>query len=91
MPTTDPAVRPDDHHGSGGREGARPAPGGPSRRGPLLAAGAVGGGSLGTAPGSGPRHAAAPTSPGRRSAPRRAASPPLVMRDTATAGRTPPP
>lgn len=48
MPTTDPAVRPDDHHGPDGREDARPAlPAGPSRRGLLLGAGAVGGGLLG--------------------------------------------
>ncbi|MBN6768505.1 peroxidase, partial [Micrococcus luteus] len=49
MPTTDPTVRSDDHHGPDGREDARPAPGGPSRRGLLLGAGAVGGGLLGTA------------------------------------------
>ena len=86
MPTTDPAVRSDDHHGPDGREGARPAPGGPSRRGLLLGAGAVGGGLLGTALGYGAGHASASTAPGPSAAPGAGASPSEVMGDTGIEG-----
>ena len=86
MPTTDPAVRSDDHHGPDGREGARPAPGGTSRRGLLLGAGAVGGGLLGTARGYGAGHTSASTAPGASAAPGAGASPSEVMGDTGIEG-----
>lgn len=73
MPTTDPAERPD------------PADG-PSRRGLLFGAGAVGGGLLGAALGYGAGHAPAPSALGASAASGADASPSEVMADTGLEG-----